>query len=433
MKNNIVPSEPYKPKPVYNKDHKIVSYQLRVPQKFSDGTRGEIFNKNWKVPKQWETMSADERRNAVNNANMEFACECNMGIFVNKQTRLKRTAEEMAYDNNKITFSCAVNEFVKYRKNNAGLRANTTSQDIHNLSLAIKLFGDKELEYINLDDGNTFISALYSLENDGVEKYIKRTKQTVIKHFKRGTIIKYFTVTHAFFRWCKDTKHYMAINPLEGKRNKLKYEYGEDVIQRKSHTIEEMKTILNELKNEPIYWQLFTLLFIDTGCRRGEVLGVEWSDISFKNESITIKQNVQRSRERGTTVGPIKNNQVRNVYPSKEFFELLKKYQKSLKENINEDNQFTNYVFYDHTKARMMRPNEVSDYYKMFGKKIGLKLNPHKFRHTLGNLMADNGTTIKVIAETLGDSIEVANRYYTNDAENRKKEASKNYQKMLSE
>ena len=47
--------------------------------------------------------------------------------------------------------------------------------------------------------------------------------------------------------------------------------------------------------------------------------------------------------------------------------------------------------------------------------------------------MADNGESIKVIAESLGDSIAVANKYYSNEAENRKKNAAQRFQQMLSE
>ncbi len=54
-----------------------------------------------------------------------------------------------------------------------------------------------------------------------------------------------------------------------------------------------------------------------------------------------------------------------------------------------------------------------------------MKINPHKFRHTVGTLLADEGLSAVEIAETLGDGVEVTTRHYINDSAIRVKKCNK--------
>lgn len=46
------------------------------------------------------------------------------------------------------------------------------------------------------------------------------------------------------------------------------------------------------LKNEPLKWQAYITLIIDTGCRRGEICGLRWQSVNFKDKTITIENNL---------------------------------------------------------------------------------------------------------------------------------------------
>jgi len=60
-------------------------------------------------------------------------------------------------------------------------------------------------------------------------------------------------------------------------------------------------------RQEPM-WALMVLLALRTGMRRGELLGLEWSDIDLENRLLTVK----RSIVHGETSSP-KNNKVRHI------------------------------------------------------------------------------------------------------------------------
>ena len=48
--------------------------------------------------------------------------------------------------------------------------------------------------------------------------------------------------------------------------------------------------LIKALEGEELKFRVIILLTIFTGLRRGEVLGLEWQDVDFKNSSITIRQ-----------------------------------------------------------------------------------------------------------------------------------------------
>ena len=403
----------YKPQCRKNKNGQIISYQFRATVTDNLGHK-KIRSINWKVPDYWDGLTPAAKVESINNAYDDFICKLRRGEFISKSEQKLKLANEA----NKPTFTTAVEEYIQERQNNKiKYKYNTSSQDRNNLRFAVDYYNDVKVEDINEDMCNGFLRLLSDLESKGV---IKNGKT---KCYARGTTIKYFSTLHCFFEWCVHIKKYMTINPLQGK--KPVYENGEDGARRDYHSIDEINKIKAIIKKEDLIWQLITELFISTGCRRGEALGILWEDIDLEEHKIWLHNNQQRATANGGDyTNPIKDKECRYIYPSEQFFNLLSEFR-------NENKQMEVYVFYHYKKSRMLQPNEVSDYYKRFGKKCGLKMSPHKFRHTLGNLMADQGVSDMVIAEVLGDGTEVVRRYYANQAEKRKKSASELYNNIF--
>ena len=55
-------------------------------------------------------------------------------------------------------------------------------------------------------------------------------------------------------------------------------------------TKEEAAAMLGYLSNEPLMYQVLINLAIITGCRRGELVALEWSDIDFKADTVSISK-----------------------------------------------------------------------------------------------------------------------------------------------
>ena len=59
-------------------------------------------------------------------------------------------------------------------------------------------------------------------------------------------------------------------------------------------TIEEVGQILTALESEPLHIRAVIEVALFTGCRRGEIVGLKWSDIDFENQRISVKRSIYK-------------------------------------------------------------------------------------------------------------------------------------------
>lgn len=84
--------------------------------------------------------------------------------------------------------------------------------------------------------------------------------------------------------------------------------------EKQIYTIEQVKILYENLKSEPMKYQVYLLLSIYSGYRRSEMLGLEWKDIDFEHDLIHVRRTSQYTAEKGyTPTPPRQENQ--NVYP----------------------------------------------------------------------------------------------------------------------
>lgn len=95
----------------------------------------------------------------------------------------------------------------------------------------------------------------------------------------------------------------LRLNPTEGVMTEIKKSHSWEKKKRHALTIPEQKAFTNYIANSEEYrgwYPLFTVM-LGTGCRIGEVLGLRWQDIDFKNRTISINHNlVYRVQEDGS-------------------------------------------------------------------------------------------------------------------------------------
>ena len=73
-------------------------------------------------------------------------------------------------------------------------------------------------------------------------------------------------------------------------------------------TAEEMKAILEALEKEPILYKTFFYMAAFTGCRRGELLGLEWKDFNFTEKFFRVRRNsIKGEKGQGPATGTPKN------------------------------------------------------------------------------------------------------------------------------
>ena len=184
-------------------------------------------------------------------------------------------------------------------------------------------------------------------------------------------------------------------------------------------TQEQAKQFFSLLPSAPLEFRCMLYLFITTGLRRGELLGLQWGDIDFENLTIEIKRNVTYTKRNGIVVDtPKTENSERTIPILPALAELLKRY-KLQYHPFSKSNAF---VFPSDKGNTLPRdPNAITRKVKNFMKRNGLPdLSPHDLRHSCATLLLSNGADIKSVQEILGhtDASTTLNFYVRADMRN---------------
>jgi integrase len=87
--------------------------------------------------------------------------------------------------------------------------------------------------------------------------------------------------------------------------------------------------ILVLLEQEDIKYKVLIILALETGCRKSELLGLEWSDINFKEKIIYVGRASQHTKEKGIFTKGTKNKASKRSFTiSDQMILLLSKYKK---------------------------------------------------------------------------------------------------------
>lgn len=169
---------------------------------------------------------------------------------------------------------------------------------------------------------------------------------------------------------------------------------------------EQIAAIREALETEPIKWKNLVHMLLITGARRGEILGLKWDKVDFKNNRVYICNNVQYTPDRGIYEDTPKTTKaVRYIALPSETMQLLHQYrawQSGERLRLGAYYQYQGFVFsQDH--GGPMHPDSVTDWLAKFSKRHGLPhINPHAFRHTMASMLYFNGADSVSISKRLG-------------------------------
>ena len=95
-------------------------------------------------------------------------------------------------------------------------------------------------------------------------------------------------------------------------------------------TQQEIQKLLDALAKEPRNYRVFYLLSMYTGCRRGELCALKWSDFTSTENGLLLTVSRSRSNVPGQGIieGTPKNGKSREIYLSFELYGILRSYQR---------------------------------------------------------------------------------------------------------
>ena len=179
--------------------------------------------------------------------------------------------------------------------------------------------------------------------------------------------------------------------------------------KRRSYDDEQTKILLENLVKltvEDTKYKVAIILTIFTGVRLGELMGLEWQDVDFRNGIISINRSSQYLSDMGVfTKVPKTESSIREIAIPEFIISLLEEYklwyeeQKSLYGELWAN---SNRLFVQ-ADGNPMHPSSISKWFVKYVATIGLPvINFHGLRHTNASLLVAQNVDIAVVSARLG-------------------------------
>jgi integrase len=198
-------------------------------------------------------------------------------------------------------------------------------------------------------------------------------------------------------------------------------------------TKEEVNKFLAQAKKHKYF--IIYYLAVNTGMRRGELIGLKWSDIDFKKKRLEVNRQVQRTDEglifkqpkskAGYRVIPITTDVVKQLKKQK-----IRQSEKKLALGSNYNGELD--LICSNMVGNPIEPTKIYKYYKEISRAADLpEIRFHDLRHTFATLFLQSNGNIKTLQQILGhSSISVTMDTYSHVTDEMLDSAAKNIEMM---
>jgi integrase len=168
---------------------------------------------------------------------------------------------------------------------------------------------------------------------------------------------------------------------------------------------EEVAALLNEAWQDPA-WGLLLWLAMVTGCRRGELCALRWTDLDLPHGILTVQRSFSQTAD-GVREKTTKTRQKRRVALDAQTVELLQAYRAQCESDcaaleIAPDRH--SFVFAsDPDGSTALLPSTVSQRYRRLAARVGLRSTRiHALRHYSATELLTAGVDLRTVAGRLG-------------------------------
>lgn len=168
----------------------------------------------------------------------------------------------------------------------------------------------------------------------------------------------------------------------------------------------EARHLMELLQNEETQFKIMIEVLIFTGLRRGELCGLEWSDIDFDNKILQVRRNVLYLPKKGVFEDSTKTAGSQRAFKvSQNVIDLLneqKIYQATQRLKLGDKWQNTDKIFTS-WNGNTYNPTCLTSKFRNFKTKYNIEnINIHGLRHTNATLQIAAGMPLTTVAHRLG-------------------------------
>jgi integrase len=268
----------------------------------------------------------------------------------------------------KITFDKFARQMLDNKSRNGSMKNSSLSisKDMLKKINDIDLdgFGYMDLDSIRVTHINKFYNSL-----SNPKKKANKHKQ---KELSAGSIKRYHSFISSVFSYaCR--QQLINFNPCTyAEKPKSTTSSARDTIKQ-----EDLPNLFKIIDAQSLRTKLASYILLTTGCRVGELLGIQWCDIDFDKNKIFMHNNVQygkdyKEKKNRIYIDTLKNGDNKTVSVSSYTISLLKKFMEEQK-IINPKSEF--FVFNQGDGVTPIHPATIRDALNKF-KYFGIIKNP---------------------------------------------------------
>lgn len=257
--------------------------------------------------------------------------------------------------------------------------------------------------------------------------YCQKVVNEWSKKYKRFDSMKMYT--SKIFEFAI-TQNLLSMNPMKRiimpkRQREIKTKEDQNFLDKAQ--LQEFLTLAKQ-KESMQYYTAFHLLAY-TGMRKSELAALNWSDINWNANTISINKNVSYTSGQRIITTTKTTSSDRTISIDEITLNILKKWKLEQKKELlsrgfivqKDEKQ----LIFSNPSNEIMSPNVLWEKLKTYK---NFSISPHGFRHTHASLLFESGATIKQVQERLGHSnINTTLNIYTHVTKNAEKDVANKF------
>ena len=216
-----------------------------------------------------------------------------------------------------------------------------------------------------------------------------------------ATIRRHTSILHQYGKYIVKYQK-VAYNPFDGVEQPKKIEI--DNLHNKVYSEDSLVKLFRELRTEPLMWRAYISAAIDSGARRGELVGLRWCDLDFERNCLRIQQAAFKLSGKPQATKEPKGRRSRTVYLTRHTMHLLRMWRMAQQSDTVREGYVWDFDFYIFGKnGDMLSLYAPSAWWRRFLKRHRLPVHRlHDLRHTCAALLLRNGVDVRTVSQRLG-------------------------------